>query len=211
MLHLKDIEQDTNRLLADVPEGAGLDPLASALIALAVRVSVVALRTDDIGRAIAKARAMGATTDQIQEIINLVSGLGVHSLMVSATLVLNSDSAPPAMDSEREELWARHVGDDPYWKDFDDEVPGFLKALLRISPSAFRGFFDYCAIPWESRTVRAVTKELAAMACDATPGHRFGPGFRLHLRNAVKLGAGKKAVLDSLKIAAAAPEHVGVR
>ncbi|MFA7584743.1 MAG: carboxymuconolactone decarboxylase family protein [Novosphingobium sp.] len=210
MLRLKDIEDETNRLLADVPEGAGLDPLASVLIALAVRASVVALRPDEIAKAIADARAVGASTAQIQEIINLVSGLGVHSLMVSATLVLNSDPAPPPIDSEREELWARYVRDDPYWKAFDAELPGFLEALLRISPSAFRGFFDYCAIPWESRHVRAVTKELAAMACDASPGHRFGPGFRLHLRNAVKLGAGKKAVLDSLKIAAATPEHIGV-
>ncbi|OHT18237.1 carboxymuconolactone decarboxylase family protein [Edaphosphingomonas haloaromaticamans] len=210
MFGLKDIEAEADRLLRDVPDGPELDPLARALITLAVRVSVVSLRTDEIGEAIATARAAGATTEQIQEIINLVSGLGVHSLMVSAVLVLNGEGAPSPLDAEQQELWARHVGDDPYWKVFDAELPGFLEALLRISPAAFRGFFDYCAIPWATRHVRAVTKELAAMACDANPGHRFGPGFRLHLRNAIKLGAGRKAVLESLRIAAAAPEHIGV-
>ena len=73
----------------------------------------------------------------------------------------------------------------------------------------FSAFFDYCAVPWKSGRVRAVLKELIAMACDATPAHRFGPGFRLHLRNAIALGAGRRAVMETLEIAAAAPAHDG--
>jgi alkylhydroperoxidase/carboxymuconolactone decarboxylase family protein YurZ len=56
-----------------------------------------------------------------------------------------------------------------------------------------------------------VTKELIAMAVDATPTHRFAPGFRLHLANALQLGASRGEVEHSLDIAAAAPAHSGVR
>jgi hypothetical protein len=47
------------------------------------------------------------------------------------------------------------------------------------------------------------------MACDATPAHRFLPGFKLHLANAVMLGAGALAINEALVLAAAAPEHQG--
>ena len=39
---------------------------------------------------------------------------------------------------------------------------------------------------------------------------RFGPGFRLHLSNALLLGAGKLAVRETLAIARDAPAHIGV-
>jgi alkylhydroperoxidase/carboxymuconolactone decarboxylase family protein YurZ len=210
VLSLAEIEREARALLIDVADGPELDPLAIALIDLGVRVSVTSLRPEAIRESIARAKTAGATLDQIQEIIALVSALGVHSLMASATAVLGAAGNQPPLDEKRAALWQRTVGEDRYWVGFDAELPGFLDALLRLSPATFQAFFDYCAVPWSTRNVRALTKELVAMACDATPAHRFGPGFRLHLKNALKLGAGRQAVLASLRIAAAAPEHDGV-
>jgi alkylhydroperoxidase/carboxymuconolactone decarboxylase family protein YurZ len=117
--------------------------------------------------------------------------------------------ADAPLDPHRQSLWDRHVGDDPFWDGFSRELPGFLRALLVLSPDLFSGFFDYCAIPWKSGQIRATVKELAAMACDAAPTHRFGPGFRVHLANAIKLGVGRAAIMQTLDIAAASPEHGG--
>jgi hypothetical protein len=83
--------------------------------------------------------------------------------------------------------------------------------MLLLSTDQFIAFFEYCAVPWKSRQVRAKVKELTAMACDATPAHRFLPGFRLHLANAVALGAGRLAIEEAMAIAAAAPQHQGTR
>ncbi len=47
------------------------------------------------------------------------------------------------------------------------------------------------------------------MACDACPTHCFGPGFRVHLTNAIALGVSRQAILEVLDIAAAAPLHDG--
>jgi alkylhydroperoxidase/carboxymuconolactone decarboxylase family protein YurZ len=214
-ISIPDLRAEAAALTAQLPAGEPLDEQASALIALAVAVSVTSLDRTAIDTGIARAFDAGASIAQVQEIIALVSGLGVHSLMVSAAAVLEeagkrglADPRAP-LDPERQRLWQVHVGDDPFWTAFSAELPGFLEAMLRLSPDIFTGFFAYCAIPWQSGTVRARVKELAAIACDAAPSHRFRPGFRVHLANAIKLGVGRTAILQALDIAAAAPEHRG--
>lgn len=210
MLSLDELDRQATALLADVDEGQPLDELARALIGFAVAVSVTSLDTHAIRASLDTAKQAGATLEQIQEIASLVSGLGVHSLMMSSALIADTFGATAALDAERTALWAKHVGDDPYWEAFEAETPGFLRALLVASPAAFEGFFSYCAIPWATRSVRAYVKELAALACDATPTHRFGPGFRVHINNAVKLGVGRRAIAETIAIARRAPTHHGV-
>lgn len=204
--------EDLTRGIAD---GDPLDALGVALVTLAVSASVTALARAQMDAAIAACLDGGATVAQVQEILALTSGLGVHTLMVSAASVLAAASArglidpDAALDPEQQALWDRHVGTDPFWTGFSAELPGFLEAMLRLSPDVFTGFFEYCAIPWRSGTVRARIKELAALACDASPSHRFRPGFRVHLNNAITLGIGRRAIMQALDIAAAAPEHRG--
>ena len=209
------LRNEAEALTAAMPAGQPLEALAKALITLAAAVSVTALDRSAIDAAIGQALDCGATIAQVQEIIALSSGLGVHSLMVSSATVLAeaakrglADPATP-LDRQQQSLWDEHVGQDSFWESFSEEMPGFLEAMLRLSPDIFVGFFGYCAIPWRSGTVRAWIKELAALACDAAPSHRFRPGFRVHLKNAIKLGVGRTAIFQALDIAAAAPEHRG--
>ena len=201
--------------LIDVPEGDFLTALDHCLIAFGVAVSVTSLNRDAAIVCIAAAYAAGATTEQIQEVLSLVSGLGVHSLMISSTLIAAEARSRGALPSrgrnaDEEALWEAHVGRDPFWAAFERELPGFLDSMLDLSRDQFIAFFDYCALPWKSGHVRAVTKELVALATDTTPAHRFAPGARIHLANALKLGAARRAIGETLAIAAAAPAHTGV-
>ncbi|MHA3792968.1 hypothetical protein [Sphingomonas sp. YL-JM2C] len=196
--------------------GTPLSLAEEAMIRLAVAVSVTSLDAAAVRETIAAALDAGVTVDEAQEIVSLISGLGVHSLMISATILMEEagtrESAPSdALSSEQQALWDRHVGNDPFWIGFERELPGFLRSMLRLSPAQFTAFFDYCAVPWRGGRVRARIKELAAMASDATPTHRFLPGFRLHLANAIALGAGRLAIERTLELAAAAPPHSGTR
>lgn len=214
-ISISSMREEAARACAGIDEGAPLDELSTALISLAVAVSVTLLDRQLIESEVAAAFDAGASMEQVQEIIALSSGLGVHSLMASAVTVFNeairrgllAEGAP--LDENRQALWEKYVGNDPFWVAFSDHVPGFLDAMLRLSPDIFVGFFEYCAIPWKSGTVRARVKELAALACDATPSHRFAPGFRAHLSNAIKLGVGRKAIMQALEIAVQAPGHSG--
>jgi alkylhydroperoxidase/carboxymuconolactone decarboxylase family protein YurZ len=209
------LRMEAEHLTGQIADGEPLDALGTALVTLAVSASVTALDRTAIEAAIKQCFDTGATIEQVQEILALASGLGVHTLMATATAVLEAASArglidaTAPLDAERQVLWDRHIGTDPFWTGFSNELPGFLEAMLRLSPDVFTGFFEYCAIPWRSGTVRAKIKELAALACDAAPSHRFRPGFRVHLKNAIALGIGRRAIMQALDLAAAAPEHRG--
>lgn len=199
---------------ATIPDGEPLTPLEFALIRFGVASSVTSLDTPTINEAIAAALKAGGTPDQVQEILSLVSGLGMHSLMASSVAIITQARAAgfefaDTLSAEQQALWDKHVGADPFWIGFELELPGFLRAMLQLSANQFVAFFAYCAVPWQNRHVRAKVKELTAMACDATPAHRFLPGFKVHLANAVALGAGRLAVEETLTIATAAQDHRG--
>lgn len=217
LLTIDEIHQQVEILLMDVHEGEQLSARDCALINLAVHVSPATLDIPASNHYAGMALAEGATAEQIHEVLLLVSGLGVHTLLVGSPCIgslLRQEDDPQMtapLDNERLDLLAKYVGDDPYWDAMESELPGFIDSLLRLSPIGFKAFFDYCAVPWKSGALRAVTKELISLAVDATPSHRFLPGLRLHVRNAVKLGASRTVVLQTLRIAAQSTLHRGVR
>ncbi|WP_346842846.1 carboxymuconolactone decarboxylase family protein [Rhodococcus sp. A14] len=202
-------------ILKDVDEGPALDEQTRVLTHIAVCSAATTMDVAGTGRYIEEALDLGLDATQIQEALTVVSGLGVHTLfeasrqLSSAVLRRGGGEAEP-LDASQQDLWDRHIGTDPYWQRMEDELPGFFDALLRMSPETFVAFFDYCAVPWKSRALRAVTKELISLAADSTPTHRYKPGFLLHLKNALDLGAGARSIREVLDIAAAAPEHHGV-
>jgi alkylhydroperoxidase/carboxymuconolactone decarboxylase family protein YurZ len=206
----QEVDAAAEALLAAAPEGEELDERIAALARLGLSATVVVLDPDAIREHTARALELGWTAPQIHEILTLVSGMGVHTFF-EATRALD-ELAPPAEPSpEAEELWRRHVGDDPYWDGMEEEVPGFLRALNRRSPEAFEAFFAYNAVPWRTRQVRAIVKELISIGVDAQPAHRYLPGMRLHIRNALTVGAGRRQIRGILAIAAGSGMPPGVR
>jgi len=217
MLTLDEIHAEVSRRLAEHPDGDALDARTAALIAFSVRASVSTLDLESCEPFIQEALRAGANSDQLHEALVLVSGLGVHSLMEgSARLArLAAEQGPearaPELNDHQRRLWQTYVGDNPYWQGMEAQWPGFMEGLLRMSPEAFEAFFLYCAVPWRSKSLTPLTKELISIAVDASTTHRYLPGLRLHLANALKLGAGRKAIMETLEIAARAPAHKGVR
>lgn len=209
----KAVEELLNSL--DAKDGPGLSEQERAFVSLGLAASLPCLNQTDIDEAIDVAFRQGASPKQVQEVVSLVSGLGVHSLMVSASAIVKRASlAGIELDvpfsAEQQAVWDARVGNDPFWLTMEIELPGFLRSMLLLSTEQFEAFFDYCAVPWISGSVRAKVKELVALATDAMPTHVFMPGLRLHLANAVKLGADRKAILQCLALAAATPAHTGV-
>lgn len=198
--------------LQSVDDGQPLRALDRALIEFAAAASITSLHPPAIDQAIANAIALGATSAQLQEMISLVAGLGVHALMITESRIAAACAAiDEPMSEQQQSLWDKYVGDNPYWKSFERYLPGFLKSMLRLSPAQFEAFFSFCEVPWRGKAVSAATKELAAIACDASPSHRFLPGFLFHLEMAVSMGIGRRAIMETLDIAAATSIHRGTR
>jgi alkylhydroperoxidase/carboxymuconolactone decarboxylase family protein YurZ len=213
-IDLAALRAEAEKLLAQAPPGQPLTALDRALVQYAICSCVAILDLAGARRYAAAALDLGATPAQLHEVLALASGLGVHTLMEGsrdlADLVVARGDDLPAVDQPRQELRDRLLGTGAYWEVFEKHVPGFLDALLRLSPEAFEGFISYGSIPARTRQLPMLLKEIIAIAVDALPNHRYLPGLQFHLTNALRLGAGKGEVIEAIDLAAAAPAPPGV-
>jgi alkylhydroperoxidase/carboxymuconolactone decarboxylase family protein YurZ len=213
-IDLPALRAEAGKLLAQAPPGQPLSSLDRALVRYAICSGVTILDLAGARRYAEAALDLGATPAQLHEVLALVSGLGVHTLMEGsrelADLVVRRGGGLPAVDEPRQELRDRLLGSGTYWEAFEQHVPGFLDALLRLSPEAFEGFISYGSIPARTRQLPMLLKEIIAVAVDALPNHRYLPGLRFHLANALRLGAGRAEMLEAIDLAAAAPAPPGV-
>lgn len=213
-IDLAELRAEAERLLANADEGMPLDDVTRTLVGYAVCAAVTTLDFHVADQYAGRAIDLGVTPEQLHEVLVLVSGLGVHTLMEGsrslAALLRSRGRDLPTVDEPRKALWESYVGSFRYWKMFEAHVPGFLDALLRLSPEGFEGFMRYGAIPSRTKQLEPVVKEVLSIAVDATPTHRYMPGLRLHLAQAVALGAGRMELLEAIDIAAATPAAPGV-
>ena len=87
---------------------------------------------------------------------------------------------------------AAHIarGDwNPLWDTFRELDPEFLEAYL-----AFR------SVPQESDALPQKTKELILVAINAATTHLYGPGVRRHIQNALRAGASREEILETIQL-----------
>jgi alkylhydroperoxidase/carboxymuconolactone decarboxylase family protein YurZ len=216
MLTVENVREAVLTMLAGAHGGESLDTVTAALIGLAVRAAPTTLDGPGTREYIDKALDVGATADQIHGTVVLVSALGVHGLYegsrhVAEALRARGDARITGpLDAERRELLDHHAGDPGVRERMETAAPGFLEALVRLSPLAFEGYFAYRAVPWSMPGLSTLQKELISLAVDAMPSHRYLPTLRMHVANALALGAGSRAIEETLAIADSGPPHLGV-
>lgn len=195
------VSDEVERLISGAPDGDHLDAATAALISFAVAASPTTLDRDGMRHHAQLALATEVAPGELTEAMILVSALGMHALHEGARVLaeLMPSEGSPSPSALRMKLQA-----DRYWQRLDEELPGFLEALDRLSPHALSAFVEYCALPWRTGTLPAKVKELIYLSIDATPSHRYLPGLRLHVRNALDLGAGRREIVETIGIAAEA-------
>ncbi|MGI9658288.1 MAG: carboxymuconolactone decarboxylase family protein [Gaiellaceae bacterium] len=200
-------------LLATATDGPGLDARMSALVGFAVAATPSTLDRDGIARHAAAALDAGSTVEELTEAMLLASAIGMHGLheapqVLSEVLKDRSDSLPEL--SGEAQSYRQRLLADRYWQRLDGECPAFLDSTLRLSEQGFRSFVDYIAIPWESGPLAPKEKELIYVSIDTMPTHRYLPGMRFHIGNALALGATRQELIDVLDISAAAGPSRGI-
>jgi alkylhydroperoxidase/carboxymuconolactone decarboxylase family protein YurZ len=217
-ISVAEVAAEVAALLDGVPEGTELDPRTAALVELAVVAAPTTLHLAKTSAALRRALDVGVTAEQLQETLVLVSGVGMHTLIGTASILadelrVGGDLALDLpLEGEAAEF-ARYLLDPGGREARVAQVsPDFWPNMLRLSPlSAVRAVAEYRAVPWASTTLTALQRELVGIAVDAMPSHRFLPTLLMHVRQATAQGAGRRAVRQVLDIAAAAPDHPGVR
>ncbi len=95
-----------------------------------------------------------------------------------------SDQAFPHTQEHKEK------GDwNPLWDQFHELDPEFLEAYL-----AFR------SVPQRGGPLPQKYKELVLIAINAATTHLYGPGVRRHIQNALKAGATKEEILETIQL-----------
>jgi alkylhydroperoxidase/carboxymuconolactone decarboxylase family protein YurZ len=203
---LGDVAREAAPFLAAAADGRGLDDVERVLVRYGIAASPTALEAGALSSATDAALAAGVDEAVLVEVLTMVSAVGVHALHEG---VIALERRRPATD-------AGHRVDGPlgqgstYWRRFEAELPGFLDGLAGRSAWAYDAFIRFAGAPAQHGRLDRLTRELVYIAVDATPTHRYLPGMRFHLENAVALGATRAQLVQTLAAAAHGPAHAGV-
>jgi alkylhydroperoxidase/carboxymuconolactone decarboxylase family protein YurZ len=141
----------------------------------------------------------GATREELTEVLELTSTLGIHAanagvpvlLEVLAEEGLRDGSAP--LDARREALKQDFRKNRGYWHETFD-------GLLELDPEFFQAYLDFSSVPWRTGVLPPKVKEFIYCAFDASATHLYLPGLKLHMRNAIGYGATAQELMELLEL-----------
>ncbi|KAK5107993.1 hypothetical protein LTR62_008887 [Meristemomyces frigidus] len=178
------------------------------LILLACDASCTHMYEPGIKAHTANALHAGASKEEVMETLELTSVLGVHSLSVGVPLLEEvlaekGQSFPHDLSEQQLKLKADFQTKRGYWNTSWDSV-------LRASPDFFEAYTAFSSVPFQADThnhLDAKTRELIFCAIDCATTHLFAAGLKLHIRNAIELGATREEIMEVFELAALMGVH----
>jgi alkylhydroperoxidase/carboxymuconolactone decarboxylase family protein YurZ len=197
--------------LAAVPRRSeALDPKVKELVCVAVNAAATHLFEPGIRAHVRRALELGATKDELLEVLQLTSTLGIHASTVGVPLLLEalgesdgdseSRRGSSALDDRRAALRADFEAKRGYWH-------GFWDGLLELDPAFFQAYVEFSAYPWANGVLEPKVKELIYTAFDASATHMYVPGLRQHIENALGHGATPAEVMEVFELASTIGIH----
>lgn len=179
-----------------------LEPRLRELVGLAVNGAVTHLHEPAMRAHIRAALDAGATAEQVTEILQLISVLGIHSCSLGISSLQDEmnkagKALPEALQApltpRQERIKADFTRDRGYWSDR-------WETLLRLDADYFEGYCGYSSHPWKHGSLAPKEREMIYIAIDASTTHLYDPGLRVHYRNALRHGATMEEILEVLKL-----------
>jgi len=178
-----------------------LQPKVRELVSLALNAAATHLYAPRMRTHIAGALDAGASEEEIVEVLQLVSVIGVHaSVLGIPILVRKLRDAPQGKgldlsntDARRAVIKADFQARRGYWNDIWD-------GLLALDPDFFQAFADYSAAPWTGGCLAPKVKEFVYIAMDISSTHQFEPGTHIHIENALKHGASTAELVEVIQL-----------
>ncbi|HUB71529.1 MAG TPA: carboxymuconolactone decarboxylase family protein [Acidimicrobiales bacterium] len=183
-----------------------LDDKTKHLIYLAVDAAATHLYVPGIREHIRAALKSGATKDEIMEVLELTSTLGIHAMNIGVPVLVEVlvekglRKGPAELNEYQESLKAEFTRARGYWHSFWDE-------MLELDPELFAAYTDFSSVPWHHGTLSPKMKEFVYIAFDTAATHLYVKGLKLHIENALGYGATPQEVLEIMEIAAVLGMH----
>jgi alkylhydroperoxidase/carboxymuconolactone decarboxylase family protein YurZ len=194
--------------LSSVPWRTGTLPAkVKELLYIAIDSSITHMYEPGLRVHIRNALRLGASRDEIMEVYQLTSSIGVHAVTMGVPALLDvmqqaglPDVAGKALTPRQEELKAAFIANRGYWSPIWDGV-------LRLSPDFFEAYGAFSAVPWKTGTLEPKIREFVYIAIDAAATHMYEPGTRIHMENALRLGATPEEIMEVLALVSVLGVH----
>lgn len=192
--------------LYSVPSAKGrLSPKFQQLCYLAVSASAMHLYAPGIRAHVRAALDVGATPEEIVEVLELISTVGIHAMNIGVPLLVEvleerGRTEPVELDETQERLKAEFIRTRGYWHEFWNDI-------LELDPEIFEAYTEFSSVPWRTGPLTPAEKELIYIAYDISATHLYVPGTKLHIRNALNHGATVEEVLEVMEISTSVGLH----
>jgi alkylhydroperoxidase/carboxymuconolactone decarboxylase family protein YurZ len=178
------------------------------LVYVAIDASTTHLYNPGTRVHIANALRHGATRGEVMEVLQLVSVLGIHTMTTGLPILVDElrkagrgeEAATGALTPDQEKLKQAFVTARGYWSPV-------WQQLLTLAPEFFDAYTRLSSVPWTHGTLEPKVKELLYIAIDAATTHLYLPGLRVHVQNALRLGATVAEIMEVLELTAALGIH----
>ncbi|HEX5014330.1 MAG TPA: carboxymuconolactone decarboxylase family protein [Candidatus Limnocylindrales bacterium] len=188
--------------LFQVPwEKGHLSPKFKELCYLSWNAAATHMNLDGVRVHMRKAIELGATPQEILEVLELAATLGIHTMNIGVPLLVEvleerGRTGPAPLTAYQEEQKARFTELRGYWHEFWND-------MLELDPEMFGAYTEFSTVPWRFGVLTPAEKELIYISYDIASTHLYVPGTKLHIRNALNHGATVEQVLEVMEIAVA--------
>jgi alkylhydroperoxidase/carboxymuconolactone decarboxylase family protein YurZ len=176
-----------------------LSPKVQEFIFIAIAASPTHIHIPGIKAHIQAALALGATAAEITDVIGLTTLLGIHTVTLGAPILLDLmeeegiKKTTGVNDSERQRIKDNFIRQRGFWTDT-------WNPILDLDPYFFEAYVDFSSLPSKTNLLDPKDRELITCAFDAATTHLYGRGTKIHMRNALKLGATPGEVMEMLEL-----------
>lgn len=197
---------ETYRGLSEHPWEEGvLEPRVKELINVALSSATTALYEPAVREHVGRALDEGATYEELLEVLELVSILGMHSATVGyPILVEEADEEPPAADTEHSEELIEGLEET---RAFFSAVWDDVVAIIESDPQYWEHLYDFLRHPYEDGVLDPKEMELLYIAIDVGTSHLYTAGLSVHIRNALRLGATQAEIGEVMQLASTTGIH----
>ena len=185
-----------------------LPPKIKELIYVAIDASTTHLYNPGTRIHIANALKLGATRDEVMEVLEIVSVLGIHTMSTGLPILIDelrkagraAEVKEGPLTAEQERLKQDFVTNRGYWNPVWEQ-------LLQHSPEFFDAYARLSSVPWKYGSLAPKIRELIYIAIDAATTHLYLPGLRTHIRNALGHGATTDEIMEVLQLTSSIGVH----
>jgi alkylhydroperoxidase/carboxymuconolactone decarboxylase family protein YurZ len=184
------------KLVAQPYQNGALEPKVRELLLVAVNSSVTHLHADGVRIHIQNALDHGATFDEIVEILQRTTGVGIHAISIGIPILYEEANLADSRDEFSEEetrIREKYEEQRGYWN-------ASREKLLHLDARFLDHYTDLSSHAFLHGPLDTKVKEFVAIANDASTTHLYESGLRTHIQNALDEGATPEEIMEVLEL-----------